>query len=57
VKVGLVVGVAEEYNIPEKKEVTPQVTHIHLHQTNVAVNYKVLAVQQNLTAIQVNIGV
>jgi hypothetical protein len=56
-KRGWVIGSAEEYNIPEKKEVTPQVTNIHITQTRIAVSYKVLAVQQNLTAVQVNIGV
>lgn len=53
----LVIGSSKDYSIPEKEEVAPQITHVHLTQTNIALSYKVLAIQQNLTAVQVNIGV
>lgn len=56
-KRSIVVGDTDEINIPEKKEVTPEVTHIHINQTNVTMNYRITAIQQNLTAVQVNIGV
>ncbi len=57
VKRSLVIGDTDEICIPEKKEVTPEVTHIHINQTNVTMNYRITAIQQNLTAVQVNIGV